>query len=162
MWLPHGMLYVAIYIIILAINKSRCFVVTLYVAILISVSATKFGHNQSTTWLVWRNQTVLRAHCKTVWWLTQGALVRAATIVAAPIRSQYSLNWDILREMYSEMAGSAVDPVKVIDTSVQEVGAFKIKGSTIEVILCFASFRDVFAVLPTGFGKTLCNLFSKC
>ena len=32
--------------------------------------------------------------------------------------------------MYREMAGGAVDPVKVTDASVQEVGSFKIKGST--------------------------------
>ena len=39
---------------------------------------------------------------------------------------------------------------------IQKLGYTKLKPEQMNVIISFLSDRDVFAVLPTGFGKTLC------
>ena len=49
-----------------------------------------------------------------------------------------------------------VDVVTVINTHVQKLGYLSPKKEQEDVIVGFLSGRDVFVVLPTGFGKTLC------
>ena len=44
----------------------------------------------------------------------------------------------------------------VIIKSIQKLGYSKLKTEQLQVIREFISGKDVFAVLPTGFGKTLC------
>ena len=40
--------------------------------------------------------------------------------------------------------------------AVQEFGYHSMKQAQVEVVLNFVKGRDVFAILPTGFGKSLC------
>ena len=49
------------------------------------------------------------------------------------------------------------DVVKsVISRCIQKLGYTQLKPEQLKVILEFLNGRDVFAVLPTGYGKTLC------
>ncbi len=38
----------------------------------------------------------------------------------------------------------------------KQLGYDKLKGLQVEVILSFLTGKDVFAILPTGYGKSLC------
>ena len=40
--------------------------------------------------------------------------------------------------------------------SAQQLGYTTLKDLQMEVLIAFVTWRDVFAVLPTGFGKSLC------
>ena len=44
----------------------------------------------------------------------------------------------------------------VINKSVLRLGYDKLKREQENVVTAFVSGRDVFSILPTGFGKTLC------
>ena len=46
--------------------------------------------------------------------------------------------------------------VSVIRGAAEELGYPSLKPEQLKVIQSFVSCRDVFAVLPTGFGKRLC------
>ena len=46
--------------------------------------------------------------------------------------------------------------VDVITASIQKLGYSSLKKEQLNVIVRFVNGRDVFAVLPTAFGKTLC------
>lgn len=48
------------------------------------------------------------------------------------------------------------DVVNVITIAIQKLGYSSLKKEQLDVIVGFLNGRDVFAVLPTGFGKTLC------
>ena len=45
---------------------------------------------------------------------------------------------------------------KSVITSIQKLGYLQLKPEQLKVIMEFVNGRDVFAVLPTGYGKTLC------
>ena len=47
------------------------------------------------------------------------------------------------------------DAIAVINAFIQKLGYLMLKKEQEDVIVGFLSGRDVFAVLPTGFGKTL-------
>ena len=57
------------------------------------------------------------------------------------------------------MASSSFTVAFVIKAAISAAKAlgFDIKQEQLEVVVKFAMGRDVFAVLPTGFGKTLCS-----
>ena len=44
----------------------------------------------------------------------------------------------------------------VITKCIQKLGYLQLKPEQLKVIMEFVNGRDVFAVLPTGYGKTLC------
>ena len=83
--------------------------------------------------------------------------MRAATIVAAPIRLQYFLIAYLARNVVKMAVRCDEDVVKsVISRCIQKLGYTQLKPEQLKVILEFLNGRDVFAVLPTGYGKTLC------
>ena len=45
---------------------------------------------------------------------------------------------------------------KAITCIIQKLGYSQLKPEQLKVIMEFVCGKDVFAVLPTGFGKTLC------
>ena len=46
--------------------------------------------------------------------------------------------------------------IKCIREAAEELGYCDMKPEQLQVVLKFVKGRDVFAVLPTGFGKSLC------
>ena len=44
----------------------------------------------------------------------------------------------------------------MITKCIQKLGYSELKQEQLKVVMAFISGRDVFAVLPTGYGKTLC------
>ena len=87
--------------------------------------------------------------------------MQAATIVAAPIRLQYFTKLRILRVTCLKMAVCCVRideerTKSVILNCIQTLGYSELKTEQLKVIMEFLRGRDVFAILPTGFGKTLC------
>ena len=45
---------------------------------------------------------------------------------------------------------------RAIERAVQQLGYASLKDEQLKVVVGIAEGRDVFAVLPTGYGKTLC------
>ena len=43
-----------------------------------------------------------------------------------------------------------------VRTAVERLGCKKLRAKQLEVVTSFLKGRDVFAILPTGFGKSLC------
>ena len=55
------------------------------------------------------------------------------------------------------MAASKFDDFdSVISSAAQRLGYERVKPQQLKVIVSFLKGNDVFAVLPTGYGKTLC------
>ena len=50
----------------------------------------------------------------------------------------------------------------VITKCIQKLGYLQLKPEQLKVITEFVNGRDVFAVLPTGYGKTLCYASRGC
>lgn len=45
---------------------------------------------------------------------------------------------------------------RLITKCIQKLGYSELKQEQLKVVMAFISGRDVFAILPTGYGKTLC------
>ncbi len=45
---------------------------------------------------------------------------------------------------------------KSITEAAEELGYLAMKAEQVDIVMAFVQGRDVFAVLPTGFGKSLC------
>ena len=52
--------------------------------------------------------------------------------------------------------------VDAIHLAVERLGFTEIKDLQLEVVLAIATGQDVFGVLPTGYGKSLCYAFLYC
>ena len=43
-----------------------------------------------------------------------------------------------------------------VDFAVKKLGYFSLKTEQLEIVMAVLKGRDVFGILPTGYGKTLC------
>ena len=107
--------------------------------------------------LVWRSQTQ-RAR-KGLVTITDSTRV-TATIVAAPIRLQYFINWHSWRVTYTKWPNRMIlSCLYIVEIAVYEainkLGFSSLKPQQMMAINAFIDRRDVFVVLPTGFGKTV-------
>ena len=59
------------------------------------------------------------------------------------------------------LPGMTLQPLYIdaIRVSAGKIGFAELRSHQVEVVLALVTGNDVFAVLPTGYGKSLCNAY---
>ena len=85
----------------------------------------------------------------------------STTIVVEPIRFKYRLNcviYDVVRQFPYEKMAKQTEFLSAVDTVAKNLGYNSLKDEQKVILQELLKIRDVFAVLPTGYGKSMCYI----